>query len=84
MKGLPRAHQSLLRYPAGWITDRVGKRKWMVVAGYVIASATRPFLAITKAGRCSAWGSSIDSGEGLRSAPRDALIADSAVQTPGV
>ncbi len=78
IEGITESASSLLKYPAGWITDRVGKRKWMVVIGYGIASAIRPFLAMATAGWQVLSLRFLDRfGKGLRSAPRDALIADS-------
>lgn len=78
IEGITDSASSLLKYPAGWITDRVGRRKWMVVIGYAIASASRPFLAMATAGWQVLSLRFLDRfGKGLRTAPRDALIADS-------
>ena len=62
---------------AGNLSDRLGKRKFLVVSGYALAALTRPLLAFA-----SSWpqvlairlGDRV--GKGIRSAPRDAMIAD--------
>jgi MFS family permease len=78
IEGVTESISSLLKLPAGWLSDRVGKRKWLIVFGYGLASAVRPLLAVTS----TAWQvlslRFIDRlGKGIRSAPRDALLADS-------
>jgi len=66
------------RMVSGSLSDKVGKRKIFVVAGYAASTVTKPFFAAS-----SSW---LDAfvvrmgdrvGKGLRTAPRDALIADS-------
>lgn len=78
IEGVTESISSLLKLPAGWFSDRWGKRKGLVLWGYLLASLIRPLLALTT----SAWQvlglRFIDRiGKGLRGAPRDALIADS-------
>jgi MFS family permease len=78
VEGISESASSLLKLPAGWLSDRVGKRKLLVVFGYGLASIVRPLLAITSAAWQVLGLRFIDRiGKGLRSAPRDALIADS-------
>ncbi|MBS1811611.1 MAG: MFS transporter [Acidobacteria bacterium] len=79
VEGVAESVSSLLKLPAGWYSDRLKKRKGVVLTGYSIASLIRPLLAIATA----AWHvlalRFIDRlGKGLRSAPRDAMIADAA------
>ena len=66
------------RMVSGSLSDKVGKRKVFVIAGYGLSTVTKPFFAAS-----SSW---IDAfvvrfvdrmGKGIRTAPRDALIADS-------
>jgi MFS family permease len=66
------------RMVSGSLSDKVGKRKVFVIAGYGLSTITKPFFAAS-----SSW---IDAfvvrfvdrmGKGIRTAPRDALIADS-------
>ncbi len=66
------------RMVSGSLSDKLGKRKAFVIAGYGLSTITKPFFAAS-----SSW---IDTfavrfgdrmGKGIRTAPRDALIADS-------
>src|SRR5262249_33180014 len=78
MEGMSESAASVLKlYSGGW-SDRAGTRKPFVVAGYLLAGLTRPIMAIVTA----PWqlvGIRLASliGKGIRTAPRDALIADS-------
>jgi MFS family permease len=77
IEGAAEAMASLLRLGAGYASDRVGRRKPFVVVGYLVASAVRPLLALaTSAGAVLAIRLTDRFGKGVRSSPRDALIAD--------
>jgi MFS family permease len=68
---------SILKYFAGSMSDRLPRRKPLVVIGYGLAAASRALIAV--AGRWPAVLTArlIDrTGKGIRSAPRDAIIAD--------
>ena len=79
IEGLAESFSSLLKLPAGWYSDRLQKRKGVVIAGYSIASIIRPLLALTTAAWQVLGLRFIDRlGKGIRSAPRDAMIADAA------
>src|SRR5213596_720114 len=68
---------SILKYFAGSISDRLPRRKPLVIIGYALAAASRALIAV--AGRWPAVLAArlIDrTGKGIRSAPRDAIIAD--------
>jgi MFS family permease len=68
---------SILKYFAGAMSDRLPRRKPLVVAGYALAAASRGLIAV--AGRWPAVLTArlVDrTGKGIRSAPRDAIIAD--------
>ncbi len=68
---------SLLRLPTGWLSDRV-RRKPLVVAGYAIANFARPLFAWASAPWHVLVIRVLDRlGKGIRTAPRDALLADS-------
>lgn len=78
IEGIAESVSSLLRLPAGWWSDRSGRRKPLVVAGYTIAALARPLIGLAQgAGQVLAIRVSDRFGKGLRTAPRDALIADS-------
>ncbi len=79
VEGLAESTASLLKLPAGWFSDRLPKRKGVVVLGYGIASLIRPLLALTTAAWQVLGLRFVDRiGKGIRSAPRDAMIADAA------
>jgi MFS family permease len=70
---------SFLKLFAGYLSDRTGRRKAPVVFGYALASAVRPLLGFaTSWPQVFAVRFADRVGKGIRSAPRDAMIADSA------
>jgi MFS family permease len=78
IEGFAESVSALLRLPAGWWSDRVKRRKPLVVWGYSIASAVRPLIGLaTGTGQVLAIRLADRFGKGIRTAPRDALIADS-------
>ena len=48
IEGLAESVSSLLKLFAGYLSDRLGKRKLLVVAGYSLASIARPLLAFAR------------------------------------
>ncbi len=78
IEGVAEATASLLKLFSGAWSDRIGKKKPLVVAGYLLSSVARPLV-----GFASGWGHvlavrfSDRIGKGIRSSPRDALIAAS-------
>jgi MFS family permease len=79
IEGVAETTASLLKLVSGWWSDRVGSRKMLVVAGYGIASIVRPFTAMTQtASQVLMIRLSDRIGKGIRTSPRDALLADSA------
>lgn len=76
--GLAETTASLMKIYAGALSDRLGQRKWLTVLGYAISTISKPFLYIA-----NAWGWVLGVrvadrlGKGVRTAPRDALVADS-------
>jgi MFS family permease len=66
------------RMISGSLSDKVGKRKIFVLAGYGVSTACRPFFALSTGWLYAFVVRTTDRiGKGLRTAPRDALIADS-------
>ena len=75
---------SLLKLASGVIADKVPKRKPLVLLGYGIASAARPFVALATAPwHVLAVRLTDRVGKGIRSSPRDAIIADAAGDKAG-
>jgi len=78
IEGAAESTAALLKLASGWWSDRVRRRKPLVVAGYALASAVRPLVAIAQsATQVLLIRVSDRVGKGIRNAPRDALIADS-------
>ena len=78
VEGFAEATSSILKLYSGWLSDRLGTRKWPAVAGYAISAMSKPFYYIASSwGAVAAirWGDRV--GKGVRTAPRDALLADS-------
>lgn len=78
IEGIAESTASLLKVLSGWISDRTGKRKIWLIAGYGISTLSRPILALA-----SLWSHVLTFrfvdrfGKGIRGAPRDAIIAES-------
>jgi MFS family permease len=78
IEGAAETTAALLKLASGWWSDRVRRRKPLVVIGYAIASIARPLVAIAQsATQVLAIRVSDRVGKGIRNAPRDALIAES-------
>lgn len=78
IEGAAESTAALLKLLSGWWSDRVRRRKPLVVAGYALASAVRPLVAIAQSATQVLVIRVTDRvGKGIRNAPRDALIADS-------
>jgi MFS family permease len=78
IEGAAETTAALLKLASGWWSDRVSRRKPLVVAGYTIASAIRPLIGLARAaGQVLAIRVADRVGKGIRTSPRDALIADS-------
>jgi MFS family permease len=78
IEGVAESVASLLKLVSGWLSDRSPTRKPLVVAGYGLASLVKPLLGLTRSpGQVMAIRVADRVGKGIRTSPRDALIADS-------
>jgi MFS family permease len=78
IEGLAEATASALKGVSGWLSDRIGRRRPLVLAGYGLAAFTKPLLALAAGWPLVLTARVLDRfGKGLRGSPRDALIADS-------
>lgn len=78
IEGLAETTATLLKWVFGWLSDRLRKRKWLAFTGYVISNITKPLLYFVDSWPLAAFLRSADrAGKGVRSAPKDALLADS-------
>ena len=79
VEGLAEATASVLKLVSGRLADRGVPAKSLVVGGYTLSNAMRPLI-----GLATGWGAVLGLrfldrvGKGIRSAPRDALIAGAA------
>ena len=72
----------IFRIPSGYISDKIGKRKILIIIGYVISTISKPFfIFVTTFLDTIIVRISDRIGKGVRTAPRDALIADSIDQS---
>ena len=79
VEGVAEATASFLKLFSGWISDRWQERKFLVVSGYTLSTLIRPLVAAATAGWQVLFIRFLDRvGKGVRTSPRDALIADSA------
>jgi MFS family permease len=77
IEGLAESVAALLKLLSGWWSDRLPRRKPLVVAGYGIASVVRPLVGLAQSVPQVLAIRVVDRvGKGIRGAPRDALIAD--------
>lgn len=77
IEGTAESISSLLKLFAGYFSDRRGRRKGLVVGGYALANFIRPLLGFaTNWLQVLAIRLTDRVGKGIRTAPRDAMIAD--------
>lgn len=77
IEGLAEGTASLLKVVGGRLSDRLGVRKPFLIAGYGLPALVRPLLALAVHPEQVLGFRLLDrTGKGLRTAPRDALIAD--------
>jgi MFS family permease len=77
LEGIAEATASITKVFSGALSDRLGKRKLLIVIGYSLAAFTKPFIAIAPSASWVFAARFADRiGKGIRGAPRDALIAE--------
>jgi MFS family permease len=78
IEGVAESTASFLKLGSGIVSDRVRRRKKLVLAGYTISSIARPLTALAASPLAVLFIRFADRvGKGIRTSPRDALIADS-------
>jgi MFS family permease len=78
IEGAAESTAALLKLASGWLSDRTRRRKPLVFAGYFLASATRPLIGLARSASHVLAIRLVDRiGKGIRTSPRDALIASS-------
>ena len=77
IEGIAEATSSVLKVFSGWLSDKLKSRKALTVAGYALSALAKPFLYLANTWEAVAairWADRV--GKGIRTAPRDALLAD--------
>ena len=78
IEGISESTSSLLKFAGGWLSDRIGRHKALTAFGYALSTVAKPFLYFA-----ASWGAVLAVrftdrvGKGIRTSPRDALLADS-------
>jgi MFS family permease len=77
IEGVAEATASITKVFSGWLSDRLGARKWLTVAGYGLAALSKPIFPLATTPLEVLGARFADRiGKGIRGAPRDALVAD--------
>jgi MFS family permease len=77
--GVANAVSAVLKLVSGRVADRTGRAKPLVVGGYLLSALARPWLALTGSSLGVMGVRIVDRlGKGLRTSPRDALLASDA------
>ncbi|HQN68232.1 MAG TPA: MFS transporter [Anaerolineaceae bacterium] len=77
IEGIAEATASILKVFSGWLSDKMRSRKWLAVLGYGLSAIVKPLFYFANSWSAVAairWGDRV--GKGIRTAPRDALVAD--------
>lgn len=78
IEGIAESVAAIFKLFSGVLTDRITRRKPLVVGGYVVANAVKPLLAIV-----NSWWQVLGirfadrTAKGIRSSPRDVMLAES-------
>ncbi|MEI7844420.1 MAG: MFS transporter [Chloroflexota bacterium] len=76
--GIAETTASLMKIYSGALSDKLGQRKWLTVSGYALSTVAKPFLIFANTWP---WVMAVRfadrMGKGIRTAPRDALVAGS-------
>src|SRR4051812_37202583 len=81
IEGIAESVASFAKLFSGYLTDRIDRRKPLVVAGYFVANAVKPVLALV-----TSWWQVLPIrftdrlAKGVRGAPRDVMVAESVAQ----
>jgi MFS family permease len=78
IEGVAESTASLTRLISGWLSDKLGKRKGLTVFGYSLSAVAKPLFLLANTWPLVLLLRFADRlGKGIRTAPRDALVADS-------
>ena len=78
IEGVAESTASILKIFSGWLSDKLKARKWLAVSGYALSAIVKPLFYFASSWGWVAgvrWADRV--GKGIRTGPRDALVADS-------
>jgi MFS family permease len=76
IEGAADATAAVFKYLSGYICDRAGRHKWLMLAGYALSVISKPVMAFARSGPAVLSLRVADRlGKGVRTSPRDALLA---------
>lgn len=75
--GIAEATASITKIFSGYVSDRIGRRKPLILLGYGLAAVSKPLFPLAT-GALPILGARFADrvGKGIRGAPRDAMVAD--------
>lgn len=77
IEGIAESTAAMVKVFSGYVSDRIGRRKPLILLGYGMGALSKPFFALAGAPATVFAARFADRiGKGIRGAPRDALIAD--------
>lgn len=77
IEGLAEGLPAFIKFFSGTLADRVRNRKWLVLTGYALSTLFKPLIALAHTSVFVLVIRLLDRvGKGIRTAPRDALVAD--------
>jgi MFS family permease len=80
IEGIANGASSVVTALSGWISDHFGRRKSIAFSGYALTAMSKPLIAAAAAWQVVLGARFTDRlGKGIRSAPKDALIAETAL-----
>jgi MFS family permease len=75
--GIAESTAAISKVFSGWVSDRIGRRKPLILLGYGLAALSKPLFPLAGSAATVLAARFADRiGKGIRGAPRDALIAD--------
>lgn len=81
IEGIAQATQNIVQGFSGWLSDKLKRYKWIALIGFFLAAIAKPLMGLS-----SSWQGVLSArfldrfGTGIRSAPRDVLIASSVTE----
>ena len=78
IEGIAQATQNIIQGLSGWLSDKLQQRKPIALVGYLLSAVSKPFMGLANTWQLVLAARFSDRvGAGSRSAPRDALLAES-------